>query len=63
VPFRVYAAIAARVLRQTADLDLTPGDQAEEVKRACAKQALPYDATVIRKALDAASAARARRRA
>jgi hypothetical protein len=64
VPFRVYAAIAARVLTETADLDLDPGTLAEELKRAYAKQLLPYDATIVQKAMDAAQvAARARRRA
>jgi hypothetical protein len=62
-PVRVYAAIAAKVLEQTADLDLDPGTLAEEVKRACAKQAIPYHAGIIQKAMDAAQAARARRRA
>lgn len=63
VPFNVYAAIAAKVLAQTADLGLDPGAVAEEVKRACAKQDLPYNATIVQKAMDAAQVARARRRA
>jgi len=63
VHFRVYAAIAGKVLKQTEDLDLAPSEIAEEFKRACAKQELPYDATITTKALDAAQAARTRRRA
>jgi len=62
-PFKIYAAIAARLLTQTADLDLSPSDLAEEFKRACAKQGLPYSAGIVQKAIDAASAARSRRRA
>ena len=62
-PFKVYAAIAARVLAETADLELDAGTLAEELKRACARQQLPYHATVIQKALDAARVARLRRRA
>lgn len=63
VPFRVYVAIASRVLKQTADLELDDGAVAEELKRACAKQGLPYDSTTVRKALEAAQVARTRRRA
>jgi uncharacterized protein YdaU (DUF1376 family) len=63
VPFRVYAAIAASVLKQTADLDLEPSAIAEEFKRACAKQELKYDATIVQKAMDAAQTARTKRRA
>jgi hypothetical protein len=62
-PFKVYAAIATNLLDMTADLDLEPSWYAEEMKRICAKQALPYDATIVQKALDAAQVARARRRA
>lgn len=58
VPFRVYAAIASNVLKQTEDLD--PGTIAEELKRACAKQAIPYNASIIQKAMDAAQTARRR---
>src|SRR5262252_3596693 len=53
-PFKIYAAIASQILAATADLDLDPGAVAEEFKRACAKRALPYDATIVQKALDAA---------
>jgi uncharacterized protein YdaU (DUF1376 family) len=63
VPFRVYVAIAARVLEATKDLDLDPGALAEELKRAYAKQGLEYHATIVQKAMDAAQMARARRRA
>lgn len=62
-PFRVYAAVAAKVLKQTEDLELDPGTLAEELKRACAKQGLEYDAGIITKAMDAAQTARARKRA
>lgn len=62
-PFKVYNAIATRVLAETADLDLDVGTLVEEIKRACAKQAVPYNATIVHKAMDAAQTARARRRA
>ena len=61
--FKVYVTIASRLLDQTEDLDLDAGTFAEEFKRACAKQQLPYDATIVQKATDAARAGRARRRA
>lgn len=63
VPFKVYAAIAGRILKQTEDLDLDPGALAEEFKRACARQGLEYHAGIVQKAMDAAQAVRARRRA
>jgi len=63
VPFRVYAAIAARVLKETEDLDLSDGALAEELKRECARQGIEYHATIIQKAMDAAQAARTKRRA
>ena len=63
VPFKVYAAIAGRLLKQTEDLDLAPSDLAEEFKRACAKEGLDYHASIVQQALDAAQAIRGRRRA
>ena len=60
VPFRVYAAIATKVLKETEDLDLAPSEIAEEFKRACAKQGLEYPAPTTQRALDAAQAARRR---
>jgi uncharacterized protein YdaU (DUF1376 family) len=63
VPFRVYAAIAARVLTAAEGLDCDPGTLAEQVKIACAKQTLPYNSTIVQKALEAAQVARARRHA
>jgi hypothetical protein len=62
-PFKVYAAIAARVLTQTADLDLDPATLTEELKREFAKAEIPYDATLVGKALEAAQYVLAKRRA
>jgi hypothetical protein len=58
--FRVYAALATRVLTETSDLN--PGTMAEALKRACATQGLPYSATIVQKAMNAAQVARAKRR-
>lgn len=59
--FKVYAAIAAKVLRDAPTDDL--GTLAEEFKCACAKQGLAYTGELAGKAIDAARAARARRHA
>jgi uncharacterized protein YdaU (DUF1376 family) len=61
--FKTYVAIASRVLKQTADLDLDGGTLAEELKREYAKARIPYDATVVAKAIEAAQHGRVRRRA
>jgi len=63
VPFKVYAAIAARVLKATEDLDLDSGTLAEELKREYAKAEIPYDSGLVAKALEAAQYLRAKRRA
>ena len=63
VPFRVYAAIAGRILKETEGLDLDATSLAEEFKRACAKQGLEYPPGIVQKALDSAQAVRAMRRA
>jgi len=61
--FKTYVAIASRILKQTAELDLDAGTLAEELKRAYAKARIPYDATIVGKALEAAQHGRMRRRA
>jgi hypothetical protein len=61
VPFKVYAAIAAKVLDDERTDDL--GRLTETFKRACVHQALPYTGELTRKAIDAARMARARRHA
>lgn len=61
VRFRVYTAIAAEVLRHAATEDL--GELAEAFKVACAGQGLQPGAALTQKAIDAARAGRARRRA
>lgn len=57
---RVVAALVLDVLR---DADGTCGeaDLKEDVKRRCARLRIPYDADVVRKALDSAAAQRMRR--
>jgi uncharacterized protein YdaU (DUF1376 family) len=61
VPWKIYRAIAAKVVRESATDDL--GELAEAFKSTCAKQGLEYPLDVPRKAIDGALAARARRRA
>jgi uncharacterized protein YdaU (DUF1376 family) len=61
--FKTYVAIASRILKQTADLDLDAGTLAEELKREYAKARIPYDATLVAKAIEAAQHGRAKRRA
>jgi len=63
VPFKVYAAIAAKVLKATEDLDLDAGTLAEELKREYAKAEIPYDSGLVAKALEAAQYLRAKRHA
>jgi len=60
VPFKVYAAIAGRVLKQTEDLGLDDGSLAEELKREYAKAQIPYDAGLVAKAIEAAQHVRRR---
>lgn len=60
MPFKVYAAIAGRVLKQTEDLGLDDGSLAEELKREYAKAQIPYDATMVAKAIEAAQHVRRR---
>jgi hypothetical protein len=65
VPFKVYAAIANRVLRQCEDIDiggLALSDFAEELKRAFAREGLPYSATTVQKTIDAVIHMRAKER-
>lgn len=60
VPFKVYAAIAGRVLKETEDLGLDDGSLAEELKREYAKAQIPYDAGLVAKAIEAAQHVRRR---
>jgi hypothetical protein len=57
VRFPTYAAIAAQVVKVAQTKDL--GELAEQFKRACARQGLPYDATITTKALSTATRRRA----
>lgn len=59
LPFRIYAAIAMKTITEAPSQDL--GDLAERFKTTCARQGVPYDATITTKAITAASAARAKR--
>jgi hypothetical protein len=58
-PFKAYCAIAKRVVQATPDADLS--ELAELFKCACAKQRIPYDGDITRKAIDAVINARRRR--
>lgn len=60
-PFKTYAAIAALALDETPTDDL--GAIAETFKSLCARQQIPYDADITRRAIDAVIRSRARRRA
>ena len=57
VPFRVYAAIAREAVKTAQTDDL--GDLAEQFKTACAKQGVPYDASITTKAIQTATRRRA----
>jgi hypothetical protein len=59
--FKVYSAIAARVIAAAPSADL--GELAAAFKTICAEQDLDYDGEITRKAIDAALNARRRRRA
>jgi hypothetical protein len=59
LPFKAYCAIAKRVLEATPDADLS--ELAELFKCACAKQRIPYDGSITRRAIDAVINARRRR--
>jgi len=60
-PFKVFVALAARVLRETPSDDL--GELAEHFKTACAQQGLDYGPETTRSAIDAAIRAHAKKRA
>jgi uncharacterized protein YdaU (DUF1376 family) len=62
-PFKIYAAIARQAFAEADPDDLSFSGVAEVFKKKCAAQGFPYDAALTTKALHAATAARARRRA
>jgi hypothetical protein len=61
-PFKVYAAIATAALNESIREDKTDdiGNVTERFKVTCARQGLPYNAEVARKAVDAAIHARSK---
>ena len=62
-PFRVYAAIAtAAIACARQDGDSSDGNVVEHFKRLCAEQQLPYDHSIVQKAVDAAVFADAKAR-
>ena len=62
--FAVYRGLATDALQLAClERDDRPGNVAEHLKRLCAKQSLPYDVAIIRKAVDVAFVLRQKRAA